>query len=124
MEKATAQGCVDAFVDEIVRAGVRHVCISPGARNTPLVLALAAHLGLRAWSHVDERSGAFFALGIAKATRSPVAIVCTSGTAAANFYPALIEARYAHVPLLVLTADRPAELRDCGAAQAIDQIKV
>lgn len=120
----TIYGCVQAFVEEMVRAGVGHACVSPGARNTPLVLALAARAEVHAWSHVDERSGSFFALGIAKATRSPVAIVCTSGTAAANFYPAVIEARYAHVPLLVLTADRPAELRDCDAAQSIDQIKL
>ncbi len=115
---------IEAFVGELVRAGVRHACISPGARSTPLALAMTPHAALRTWSHVDERSGSFFALGVAKATREPVAIVCTSGTAAANFYPAVIEAAYAHVPLLILTADRPAELRECGAGQAIDQIKL
>lgn len=115
---------IESFVDELARAGVRHVCISPGARSTPLALVMATHPALRAWSHIDERSGSFFALGIAKASRAPVAIVCTSGTAAANFLPAVIEAAYAHVPLLVLTADRPAELRECGAGQAIDQIKL
>ncbi|MBI4515747.1 MAG: 2-succinyl-5-enolpyruvyl-6-hydroxy-3-cyclohexene-1-carboxylic-acid synthase [Deltaproteobacteria bacterium] len=115
---------VEAFVDELQRTGVQHGCVCPGARSTPLALVLAARPGLRAWSHIDERSAAFFALGIAKATRRPVAIVCTSGTAAANFLPAVIEAAYAHVPLLVLTADRPAELRDCGAPQTIDQLKL
>ncbi len=116
--------CVEAFADELVRAGVAHACIMPGARSTPLALTLATQPGLRAWSHIDERCGAFFALGIAKATRRPVAVVCTSGTAAANLLPAAVEACYAHVPLLLLTADRPPELRDCGAAQTIDQIKL
>ncbi len=116
--------CVGAFAEEIVRAGVAHACIMPGARSTPLALTLATQPGLRAWSHIDERSGAFFALGIAKASRRPVAVVCTSGTAAANLLPAVVEACYAHTPLLLLTADRPPELRDCGAAQTIDQIKL
>jgi len=115
---------VEAFMSELARAGVQHVCVMPGARSTPLALSVARHSGLRGWSHVDERSGSFFALGIAKATRRPVAVVCTSGTAAANLLPAAVEAFYAHVPLLLLTADRPPELRDCGAGQTIDQIKL
>jgi 2-succinyl-5-enolpyruvyl-6-hydroxy-3-cyclohexene-1-carboxylate synthase len=86
-----------------------------------LTLAAAQHPGLRDWSQIDERSAGFFALGLAKATRTPVALVCTSGTAAANFHPAVIEAFYAGVPLLVLTADRPPELREWGAGQTIDQ---
>jgi len=112
---------VGAFVDELQRAGVRNVVICPGSRSTPLALSIAAHPALRAWMHVDERSAAFFALGMAKRLGQAVALLCTSGTAAANFLPALVEAKLTHVPLLVLTADRPHELRDCGAPQAIDQ---
>jgi len=110
-----------AFVEEMARAGVRHVCISPGSRSAPLALAIANQKTLKSWTHVDERSGAFFALGLARALGEPVALVCTSGTAAANFFPAVVEARSAGVPLIVLTADRPPELRDVGAAQTIDQ---
>ena len=110
-----------AFVDEMARAGVSHVCISPGSRSAPLALAIANEPRLESWVHVDERCGAFFALGLASSLDEPVALVCTSGTAAANFYPAIVEARSAGVPLIVLTADRPPELRDVGAAQTIDQ---
>lgn len=115
---------IEAFVTELTYAGVEHACIMPGARSTPLAVTFATHPAMRAWSHVDERSGAFFALGMAKATRRPVAVICTSGTAAANLFPATVEAWYAHVPLLLLTADRPPELRDCAAGQTIDQIKL
>jgi 2-succinyl-5-enolpyruvyl-6-hydroxy-3-cyclohexene-1-carboxylate synthase len=115
---------VCAFVDALVHAGVAHACVCPGARSTPLALALAAHAGVRAWSHIDERSAAFFALGMAKTARRPVVVACTSGTAAANCFPAVVEAASARVPLIVLTADRPAELRDCGAGQTIDQLKL
>lgn len=113
---------VDAFVTEMIRNGVHHVCISPGSRSTPLAMVLAQHADIKLWLHIDERASAFFALGLAKATGRPVALVCTSGTAAANYLPAVVEARYSRVPLLVLTADRPHELRECGAPQAIDQI--
>src|SRR2546429_6000993 len=111
----------NAFVDELQRSGIRNVVICPGSRSTPLALAIAQHPALRIWMHVDERSAAFFGLGMAKRIGLPVALLCTSGTAAANFMPAIVEAKLSHVPLLVLTADRPAELRDCGAPQAIDQ---
>jgi 2-succinyl-5-enolpyruvyl-6-hydroxy-3-cyclohexene-1-carboxylate synthase len=110
--------------EELYRAGVVAVCISPGSRSTPLAIACYAHPQLDTIIHIDERSGSFFALGLAKYTHAPVALLCTSGTAAANFYAAIIEAFYAYVPLIVLTADRPPELRDCGAGQTIDQIKL
>src|SRR5579863_3058091 len=112
---------VGAFVDELQRAGVRNVVICPGSRSTPLALMLAAQLAIRVWMHVDERSAAYFGLGMAKRLRQPVALLCTSGTAAANFLPAIVEAKLTHIPLLVLTADRPHELRDDGAPQSIDQ---
>jgi 2-succinyl-5-enolpyruvyl-6-hydroxy-3-cyclohexene-1-carboxylate synthase len=113
-----------AFVDELARCGVREACTSPGSRNTPLALTLAREPRLRATSHIDERCGAFFALGLAKAAGVPAVLACTSGTAAANYAPAVFEAREARVPLLVLTADRPPELREIGAGQTIDQVKL
>lgn len=120
----TIHAFVGAFIDELVRAGVRHVCICPGSRSTPLAMVCAAQPGLRVWMHVDERSAGFFALGMARVLGEPVALVCTSGTAAANFLPAVVEAYYSRVPLIVLTADRPHELRDVGANQTMDQVRL
>lgn len=112
------------LVDELALGGLKAICIAPGSRSTPLTIAFAAHPAVRIFRHLDERSAAFFALGLSLALDEPVALLCTSGTAAANFYPAIIEARQSHVPLLVLTADRPPELRYSGANQTIDQIKM
>jgi len=116
-----AYAYASAFVDELQRAGVRNVVICPGSRSTPLAIVFAAQPAIRTWMHVDERSAAYFGLGMAKQLHQPVALLCTSGTAAANFLPAVVEAKLTHVPLLVLTADRPHELRDNGAPQSIDQ---
>ena len=115
---------LQAFVEELYRCGMRHAVTSPGSRNAPLALTLAAQDGLEAVSVLDERSAGFVALGMAKASGRPVAVTCTSGTAAANLHPAVVEAWEARVPLIVLTADRPPELREVGAGQAIDQIKL
>ncbi len=112
------------LVETLVRCGVRHAVVCPGSRSTPLTLALAAHPAIEAIPVLDERSAAFFALGLAKPTQRPVVLVCTSGTAAANFFPAVIEARESGVPLLVVTADRPPELRACASGQTIDQQKL
>src|SRR5690625_3950567 len=112
------------FVDELVCSGLRHVVISPGSRSTPLAILCTEHEQLKEWVLIDERSAAYFALGIAKETNEPVAIVCTSGTAAANYLPAIVEAYYARIPLVVLTADRPHELRDVGASQTINQVQM
>lgn len=112
------------FVDELVRNGLTDVVISPGSRSTPLALTMCEHKEVNEWVLIDERSAAFFALGMAKEKQRPVALLCTSGTAAANYFPAIIEAHYSYVPLIVLTADRPHELRDIGAPQAIEQMNL
>src|SRR5690625_3739819 len=112
------------FVDELACSGLTHVVISPGSRSTPLAILFSEHERIKEWVLIDERSAAYFALGIAKKAKKPVALVCTSGTAAANYFPAIVEAYYARVPLVVLTADRPHELRSVGASQTIDQMNM
>jgi len=112
------------FIDGLVAAGIRDVVVSPGSRSTPWVLAAGRHPLLRCHPVVDERSAAFFALGMAKVTGTASLLVCTSGTAGAHYLPALVEASLTRTPLLVLTADRPFELQHCGASQTIDQVKL
>ncbi len=113
-----------AIAQELQLAGVTDVCISPGSRSTPLVMALERTGGIRPWVILDERCAAFFALGMSRETQRPVALVCTSGTAAANYAPAVAEASLERVPLVAITADRPPELRDCHAPQTIDQVRL
>jgi 2-succinyl-5-enolpyruvyl-6-hydroxy-3-cyclohexene-1-carboxylate synthase len=124
MTRDAATGFARTLVDEWVRAGVSDASISPGSRSTPLALALANDRRVRLHVHLDERSAAFFALGLGKATGRPAIVLCTSGTAAANFHPAVLEAHHSRTPLLVCTADRPPELRRSGAGQTIDQVKL
>jgi 2-succinyl-5-enolpyruvyl-6-hydroxy-3-cyclohexene-1-carboxylate synthase len=113
-----------AFLDELARSGVREICVAPGSRSTPLVLAAATDGRFRMFSILDERSAGFFALGIGKASGWPAAVITTSGTAAANLYPAAIEASQGEVPLLLLTADRPNRLRDTDGNQTMDQVRL
>ncbi|NJR66588.1 MAG: 2-succinyl-5-enolpyruvyl-6-hydroxy-3-cyclohexene-1-carboxylic-acid synthase, partial [Leptolyngbyaceae cyanobacterium CRU_2_3] len=112
------------LAETLHRLGLNTAIICPGSRSTPLAMAFAQHPQIEAIPILDERSASFFALGRARKTQLPVVLVCTSGTAGANFYPAVIEAREGRVPLLVLTSDRPPELRDCNAGQTIDQQKL
>ncbi|MCX6169044.1 MAG: 2-succinyl-5-enolpyruvyl-6-hydroxy-3-cyclohexene-1-carboxylic-acid synthase [Ignavibacteriales bacterium] len=111
----------DIFINRLVQLGVKYACISPGSRSTPLTLAFASNKNIEVIPIVDERSSGFFALGLAKKTNTPVAIVTTSGTAVAELYPAIIEAYYQRVPLIICTADRPPFLRNRGANQTINQ---
>ena len=120
-DPAVTTAWVRAFIDELARAGVEHVCLAPGSRSTPLVMACASEARIRMWAHLDERCAGFFALGLGKATRRPAAVLTTSGTATANLFPAVVEASQAGVPLLVLTADRPHTVRGTDANQTIDQ---
>lgn len=112
-----------ALLEELVRGGVRHAVVCPGSRSSPLALACAHTPGLRVWSVIDERSAGFFALGMAKQSRQPVVLVATSGSAGAHFFPAVIEAAMAQVPLVILTADRPLELQGWGAPQMVPQAR-
>jgi 2-succinyl-5-enolpyruvyl-6-hydroxy-3-cyclohexene-1-carboxylate synthase len=112
-----------AFAEELARGGLRLAVISPGSRSTPLALALWRQPEIEVSVIVDERSAGFFALGAAQVSREPVALLCTSGTALVNYHPAVVEADESAIPLLVLSADRPPELRGIGAGQTIDQIK-
>lgn len=122
MVAAANTAAARALVEGLARAGVRNACVTPGSRSTPLTVALAEQDAIRPWLHIDERSSAFFALGLARAGGRPVALVCTSGTAAANYHPAVVEADLSRVPLIVCTADRPPHLRNVGAPQTIDQV--
>ena len=115
---------VAALADGLVAGGVRDVCLCPGSRSTPVAVAVQRHPALRTWIHLDERSCAYFALGLAQARHVPVALLCTSGGAALNFAPAVAEAATAGLPLVVLTADRPPELRGVGANQTVDQLRL
>jgi 2-succinyl-5-enolpyruvyl-6-hydroxy-3-cyclohexene-1-carboxylate synthase len=119
---ATALATV--LVDELTRCGLTDVVLAPGSRSAPLALALYDQSKVRLHVRIDERSASFLALGLAKRSGRPVAVVCTSGTAAANFHPAVVEAHESGVPLLVLTADRPPELLGTGANQTIDQVRL
>jgi 2-succinyl-5-enolpyruvyl-6-hydroxy-3-cyclohexene-1-carboxylate synthase len=112
------------LVETLQRLGLTTAVICPGSRSAPLTIAFAQNNQIETIPILDERSASFFALGIAKKSGVPTALICTSGTAAANFYPAIIEAHESRIPLLIFTADRPPELRDCHAGQAIDQVKI
>ncbi len=116
-----AQSFAATFVDELAQQGVEYACVSPGSRSAPIAMALQRHPKISVFVQIDERSGSFFALGLAKATDKPVVVLSTSGTAAAEFHAAVVEAYHSRAPLIVLTADRPPELREVGANQAIDQ---
>jgi 2-succinyl-5-enolpyruvyl-6-hydroxy-3-cyclohexene-1-carboxylate synthase len=118
------QRYVESFVNGLHEGGVRNAVICPGSRSTLLAVTLSRKEGIRVWVLYDERSSGFFALGMAKSSSAPVALVSTSGTAASNFLPAIVEAKLSRVPLVVVTADRPPELRDFGAPQTIDQIRI
>jgi 2-succinyl-5-enolpyruvyl-6-hydroxy-3-cyclohexene-1-carboxylate synthase len=115
------QSFAATFVDELAAQGVEYACVSPGSRSAPIAMALQRHPKLRVLVHIDERSGSFFGVGLAKATGKPVVLLSTSGTAAAEFHAAVVEASYSRTPLIVITADRPPELQGAGANQSIDQ---
>ena len=112
------------MIDQFIRQGIDRFCIAPGSRNTPLVIAAAEHPQAKTIVHYDERGLGFYALGYAKGAKKPAAIITTSGTAAGNLLPSVMEAHHSSIPMLLLTTDRPAELRDCGANQTTDQAKM
>ena len=116
-----AQSFAATFVDELAAQGVEFACVSPGSRSAPIAMALQRHPRIKVLIHIDERCGSFFAVGLGKATGKPALVLSTSGTAAAEFHAAVIEAAYSRTPMIVLTADRPPELQGVGANQAIDQ---
>ncbi len=118
------QFCGNLIIEVLARLGVNLIVSSPGSRSTPLILAASRNDRISLVSFLDERSGSFYALGHAKASGKPAVIICTSGTAAANYFPAVIEAKMSAVPLIVISCDRPFELRDCSAGQTIDQVKL
>src|SRR3979411_3308946 len=115
------QSFAATFVDELAAQGVEYACVSPGSRSAPIAMALQRHPRIKVLMHIDERSGSLFGVGLAKATNKPVVLLCTSGTAAAEFHAAVVEASYSRTPLIVITADRPPELQGAGANQSIDQ---
>ena len=110
------------LIEELVAQGIAQFCISPGSRSTPLTVAAARHPQANTKIFLDERAAAYFALGWARSTDQAAVLICTSGTAGANYYPAIIEASVEHLPLLAITADRPPELQQTGANQTVDQI--
>ena len=115
---------ISVLVRSLYENGVRHAVISPGSRSTPVTLAFAIHKGFRKHIVIDERSAGFIALGIGKETGVPAVLVCTSGTAAANYLPAVAEAKHSGVPMIIISADRPPHLRGIGSSQTIDQFKL
>ena len=117
-------GWASCIIEELCRNGITHFCLSPGSRCTPLTAAVAYHKTSNATVHFDERGTGFFAIGLARAINMPTVLVSTSGTAVANYFPAIVEAAMDCVPLILLTADRPPELRQTDANQTIDQVKI
>ena len=121
MQKTPSFSWASAIIKQSYNQGVRHAVLSPGSRNTSLTLALTHFPGIRCVSVIDERSAGFVALGMSKISRRPTLLCCTSGTAGANYYPAVIEAYHSSIPMIIITADRPAHLQQVGASQTIQQ---
>ena len=119
-----AQSFAATFVDELAAQGLTYACVSPGSRSAPLAMALQRHPKIKVFVHIDERSGSFFGVGLAKATGRPVALLCTSGTAAAEFHAAVVEASYSNTPLIVLTADRPSSTLSQGCTGQLALVEI